>query len=143
MPQFIPDFPGAEKENALIDVPVYKTASQWGSVLVADEETVSSASYQVQAKAANAESNAVSTTLWRWGDVRGVTTGSPPDGVVNFIDVNAVVACFQGSPIAPPMSACDLHPAVPNGLVNFLDVSSCVDAFKGKPYPFTPSGQCP
>ena len=87
-------------------------------------------------------------TTAKWGDIVGSFNSStqsytPPNGVVDFSDINAIVARFQNSAIAPLLTQCDLAPAVPNGVVDFSDIAACVDGFQSKPYPYPAASMCP
>ena len=77
----------------------------------------------------------------------------PPDGFINFQDVNAAVFTFSGLPTvtATDVANVDLHggqcsnAAVdpPNYVVNFVDIDLMVKAFAGWPYPYSDPGDCP
>jgi hypothetical protein len=91
----------------------------------------------------------VLTTTPVWGDIVSHTYG-PADGIVDAIDVAAMVDRFKSTPGAPPASWCDVYGNQPTQGVNFnidaLDIVLIVDAFKGFDYPFSgPSapGPCP
>jgi hypothetical protein len=81
-----------------------------------------------------------------WADVVGAKSGAfwtPPDGVVNFDDIQAVVQTFEGVANAPHWSAVDLEAEVPNAIINMTDVQLAVLAFEGAPYPFSDPADCP
>jgi len=124
----------------LVDIPEYLPANQWGTVIVADRETVPSATFTIQTQTEDGLSDPVSLTLRKWGDVVS-PFGGPTQP--NFGDISAIVDCFRGLPSAAPLGACDLQPIVPDSTADFADISKGVDAFRGLPYPFTPAGQCP
>ena len=65
-----------------------------------------------------------------WGDV------ADRFGIVNALDIVAVVNRLKSLPGSPPLEACDLYPAVPDQVINALDIVMVVDALKGFPYPF-------
>ncbi len=75
-----------------------------------------------------------------WGDVVG-NGGAPADGVVNALDVTAMVNRFKNLPGASPRSWCDLHANSPTQGVNLnidaLDITTVVSAFKGSDYPYS------
>ena len=88
------------------------------------------------------------------GEFCGVTCilqWPPPDGFINFQDINAAVFTFSGLPTVTPTDVpnIDLHggtnPSVnpPNYLVNFNDIGLMVQAFAGWPYPYSDPGDCP
>ena len=75
----------------------------------------------------------------------------PPDGFINFHDINAAVFTFSGLPevTATDVPNIDLHGGTnpsedpPNYLVNFNDIGLMVQAFSGYPYPYSDPGDCP
>ena len=77
----------------------------------------------------------------------------PPDGFINFHDINAAVFTFSGLPTVTPTPApnVDLHGSAtgdaskdpPNYMVNFNDIGLMVQAFAGYPYPYSDPGDCP
>ncbi len=82
----------------------------------------------------------------KWGDVVApFGSASQP----NFSDINAIVAKFQVSVLAPDASRTDLRgsgaPGAPNTVdqnANFSDINADVGAFQGAAYPFS-VGSCP
>ncbi|MFH1107718.1 MAG: kelch repeat-containing protein [Planctomycetota bacterium] len=91
----------------------------------------------------------VLTTTQVWGDIVSHSYG-PADGIVDAIDVTAMVDRFKSAPGAPPASWCDVYGNQPTQGVNFnidaLDIVLIVDAFKGFDYPFSgpvAPGPCP
>jgi len=121
----------------LADLPVYQPPSAWGTIEVADAESVPLGTYEVRTETANDLSDPVVVMLRKWGDVVSPFGGT---GQPNFADITAIVDCFKEVAGAPPLSACDIHPAVPDQLANFGDITAGVDAFKGLTYPGDP---CP
>ena len=115
---------------------------QWGAtVYVTGLDVVPSMGYEVRADCGRADSPVLTapivTTTVRWGDTAGnpLNQGwTPPNGVVNFLDVSAVVDGFQGSAGAGPLYPLDLYGCVPDRIVNFIDISGAVDGFRGKTY---------
>jgi hypothetical protein len=72
------------------------------------------------------------------GDVVGdcqATPCTPPQGVVDFVDISSVVDKFRNLPAAPRKARADLinsdtfEPS-PDGKVDFVDIAYCVDAFR-------------
>lgn len=118
----------------------------FGLVHIADADIVPGKTYVVKGIAQgyplNAEvafsdpATSIPTTT-KFGDI--IT----PIGTVNFQDVAALVAAFQGKPNAPSRSVADIHPEVPNKLVNFQDIALDVAAFQGKPFPYAGPVNCP
>ena len=70
----------------------------------------------------------------------------PPDGFINFQDINAAVFTFSGLPTvtSTDIPNIDVHPCdPPDYLVNFNDISLLVQTFAGWPYPCPDPGDCP
>jgi len=81
-----------------------------------------------------------------WGDVLGdcaVVPCSPPNGIVEIIDVVGVLDKFTGKPAAPVKARVDVEPAVPDRIIAIGDVVRVLDAFTGDPYPFAGLVGCP
>ena len=81
-----------------------------------------------------------------WGDIVGEFNGvawTPPNGVQNFVDVQAAVKTFQDGESTAPLIWADVEPEIPNRIVNFTDVFLLVLAFRGEPYPFSAPVDCP
>ncbi len=79
-----------------------------------------------------------------------------PDGIVNFDDVNAVLAVLAPGPksTAADLTWVDMHGNdsgnplseqfdPPNYIANFSDVAAVLQGFAGRPYPFSDPGDCP
>lgn len=82
----------------------------------------------------------------RWGDLVddcGVTPCTSPDGVVDFLDISAVVEKFRNLPGATFKSRADIAPELPDLVIDFIDISHAVEAFRGEPYPFDGPVGCP
>ena len=82
-------------------------------------------------------------TVRRWGDVAGLRTTDPPNGIVDMTDVTAVIERFANNPLAVPIQRADLYPATVDQSVDFRDISLAVDAYHGQPYPFEFRSTCP
>ena len=77
----------------------------------------------------------------------------PPDGFINFQDINAAVFTFSGLPTvtATDVKNLDIHgndggdanEDPPNYIVNFDDIGLLAKAFEGWPYPYSDPGDCP
>jgi hypothetical protein len=72
-------------------------------------------------------------------------TYEPPNGVVDFLDIAAVVDRFVNRPEAPPLLSVDLYGCAPDQVIDFRDIGSAVDAFKHIPYMISTgcSAPCP
>jgi Zn-dependent metalloprotease len=77
------------------------------------------------------------STAFLWGDVAGPQIGGGPDGMVDMLDVTAVVDRFRQIAGAVDLHRADLGPAIPDRMVDFTDISTAVSAFQGRPYPFS------
>ena len=81
-----------------------------------------------------------------WGDTVGFFDGeqwTPPQGTINFDDVNAAVKSWQVANGAPAIPRTDVEPQEPNRVTNFNDVLFEIFAFQGDPYPFgCPADPC-
>jgi hypothetical protein len=142
--------------HALQSTPHFDT---WGSadgvVQISDCNIVPCATYTIEAisdvdyPTGPYTAPLVLNTATVWGDVIGMG-GAISNGVVDALDVVALVDRFRNVAGAPPRSRCDLHGESPTqgALLNIdaLDIVSVVDAFRGKPFPFAgpiaPNG-CP
>ncbi|GAG19206.1 unnamed protein product, partial [marine sediment metagenome] len=81
-----------------------------------------------------------------WADVVGPKIGglwTPPEGVVNFDDIQAIIQTFERVPDAPHWAAVDLDAEVPNAVINLTDVQLTILSFEGGPYPFSDPANCP
>jgi len=80
-----------------------------------------------------------------WGDAVGdcaVTPCTGPDGLVDFVDIMAVVDKFRNLPTAPIKARADLCPDEPDGIIDFVDISWIVGAFRGHAYPYDGPAGC-
>lgn len=107
----------------------FKTATEWGTILVQDPDIVPSTTYDVTAECGSYTSAAGSDDTYRWGDINN-------DGIVDFQDISLVVDAFKNVFVLP-LQAYDLFGCTPSGRIDFSDISWVVDAFKGLPYPCT------
>jgi hypothetical protein len=90
---------------------------------------------------AAAYSGALTIQMSAVGDVVGdcsVTPCTAPQGVVDFVDISAVVDKFRNLPTAPRKSRADIinsdtFQADPDRKVDFVDISCVVDAFRNTP----------
>ena len=73
-------------------------------------------------------SSAGSATTRRWGEIDG-------NGILNALDITAVVNRFKNAPGAVPFEQANVWPCAPDGVIgaviDALDIVSAVDAFKG------------
>jgi len=122
------------------------TASEWGdAVTIIDEVIRSNTTYDVRVDyIGDYVSVAAQVTTPKWGDAVGsFERGSwtPPNGVVDFLDVTARVDAFRHLPTAPDMRLVDMWPAMPDDNVDFVDIAFGVDAFRHFPDPY--GVECP
>ena len=81
-----------------------------------------------------------------WGDIVGDFNGmawTPPNGVLNFADVQAALLTFQDGESNAPLIWADIGPETPNRVINFNEVLWLLLAFVGEPYPFSAPADCP
>jgi hypothetical protein len=76
------------------------------------------------------------------GDVAGSTctaqTCNAPQGVIDFVDISAIVDKFRNSPGAIRKARADIINAtvlipIPDRKIDLVDISACVEAFRGHP----------
>jgi hypothetical protein len=72
-------------------------------------------------------SNSVRGTTWSWGEVDGI-------GIVNVLDINAVVACAKNQFGIASFEQCNVWACTPSSLIDVLDIAVTVDALKGIPF---------
>ena len=85
-------------------------------------------------------SSALPIDLSAAGDVVGdcaVIPCTAPQGVVDFVDISAVVDKFRNLPSAPRKARADLLNSTvtepkPDRKIDFVDISYCVDAFRSE-----------
>jgi len=125
--------------------PHYTDWTVYGTVDVYDDAFVPSATLEITAintacdtAHAPSYSSALAIDLSAVGDVVGdcaVTPCTSPQGVVDFVDISAVVDKFRNLPSAPRKARADLLNSTvtlpsPDRKVDFVDISYCVDAFR-------------
>lgn len=116
------------------------TPAQWGqTIYVTGFEIAPGQTYEVQADCGLPDNpvltQASTATTFLWGDVISRTNaGGPPDGVIDFTDVSALVDGFRALPTAQPMYRLDLFGCQPNQIIDFIDIAGGVDAFRGASY---------
>lgn len=128
--------------------PVYRV---WPEpvIHVGDEEIVPVAIYEVYGNALGPVENPtplVVPTIAQptlngkcWADVAGAYNGfewTPPDGLANSSDLNAVLAFINNATTKPHFTVVDVEPQVPNKIVNVADVNRVIAAIAGAGYPF-------
>lgn len=130
--------------------PFYTYWTTYGVVDVYDDAIIPGATFGLRAihescdptNAAN-YSSALEVSMSAVGDLVGicdVTPCTPPQGVVDFVDVVAVVDKFKNDPSAPRKARSDLinsdiSQPRPDQKVDFLDICYCVEAFRSVPRP--------
>ena len=120
-----------EANGLLGDVPVFRTALQWGTVYVGDEEIVPDSTYRITVNNGVSVAQSVAVTTWKWGDVNH-------SGSVDLDDILCVLAGFGGGFTAN----CTLHGADliggffnPDRTVTLDDILAVLSAFGGAAYP--------
>ncbi len=125
------------------------TPAGWGStVYLSGFEIAPGISYRIESDCGASQSPvftpAAVVQTFAWGDVvNRFAPGSlgPPDGMVDFSDISALVDGFRGLPSAMPLYRTDLFGCVPNQSIDFIDIAGDVDAFKG--FTYLGSSGCP
>ena len=141
------------KGTALV-VPDPVFLPSWPAVVRAgDCEIVPAATYEIRATSDGVNFDppvVVETTApptpKLWGDIVGEFNGiawTPPNGVQNFVDVQAAIITFLDEQSTVPMIWADIGPETPNRIVNFNEVYWLLLAFLGEPYPFSGPADCP
>jgi hypothetical protein len=140
--------------------PVYLDWSQYGVVDILDAGIVPEGVYAIQAVAddcntGDEDSYSVATPITNsaFCDVTGAICAaepcSPPQGVIDFTDIGAVVEKFKNTPGALQKSRADVINsnatlAPPDKKIDFVDISGCVESFRGSPPPLPgPQTHCP
>ena len=127
-------------------LPHYTDWTAYGTVDVYDDAIVPGATFGMQAinqacDTAHTESYsaALSVDLSAVGDVVGdcdAVSCTPPQGVVDFVDITAIVEKFKNEPNAVRKARADLINATtslakPDRKVDFVDIGYCVESFRG------------
>ncbi|UCC30029.1 MAG: hypothetical protein JSU86_17750 [Phycisphaerales bacterium] len=134
--------------------PVYADWGSLGPIHVFDDEIVPTATYEIQAISEGCDTTDEAqysaplavTTSYYWGDVTGdcgVTPCTPPDGIVDIVDVTAVYDKFRNLAGTPIKARSDVDPSLPNRLVEIIDITRTNDAAGGASYPFAGPSGCP
>ncbi|MGD2111020.1 MAG: S8 family serine peptidase [Phycisphaerae bacterium] len=131
--------------------PHFTDWSVWGTVNVFAREIIPESTYELQmidefcAPRACfdigevAFSSPLTIHTSRWGDVAGdcsLTACTSPQGIVDFVDIAAVVDKFKNLEGAESKSRTDLTGDLPDLKIDFVDISHTVEAFTGSAYPF-------
>lgn len=117
----------------LVDLPVFRLPSEWGTMLVRDDAIVPETEYTAIAISSldefGIQSNSVQAATRPWGDVNG-------DGSADVRDLTLVVDLVADRP-APSASrnAADLFPCTPDGKIDARDLTWSVDTVKELPFP--------
>jgi len=130
--------------------PAYADWTVYGCVDVFDDAIVPGATFAVEVITEGCDrtnsgnySLPLNVTLSAIGDAVsdcGVAPCTAPEGVVDFVDISAVVDKFRNLPGAPRKARVDLinsdvAQALPDKKVDFVDISYCVDAFRAQALP--------
>jgi len=142
-----------QADGQLNATPVFQTSDAWGTVLVCDDKIIPDASFIVRCDFGEpgiprlSDDACVDTP--RWGDPVGdfiAGEWTPPNDVIDFLDISSVVDAFRNLPTAP--AAYRVALVGPSGNecssdlgIDFLDISGAVDAFKGSS--FSEALSCP
>ncbi len=113
---------------------VFKLPSEWGAIVVYNQNIVPSSVYHVEAECGSYRSAPGIDSTWIWGDINN-------DGDVNVSDIALMTYAFQGyydipgraTFYAANIAACP-SPWNPNNSIDVTDISTVVAAFKHEPY---------
>ena len=143
----VPPCPGDSLQIATLQcTPYYYDWGSIGTIHVYGHDIVPSAVYTVEAIEQGCFSLGLDITTSKWGDIVGncaSTPCTPPNGIVDFSDITAVLDKFKNLAGAPSKPRADVDPNTPDRLVDMTDISRVVDAFRGFPYPFSGPTSCP
>ena len=143
------------RDGLLVADPVFQFPDVWGTIAVRGRDIVPSATYTVEAKVGPKcrafMSAPASDTTVLWGDTVGFFTGTewtPPDGVVDILDVLGILDKFRNLPTALPIYQVDLIGINAQGIacgldqrINILEAVVALDAIAGSTY--VQSTNCP
>jgi hypothetical protein len=137
---------GPDNLAELVGAPVALTSIGWGgTVRVSGVDIAPGSGYLVATDwGLSSLSPAATAQTAIHGDVVGFFENGaypPPDGVVNIVDVLAILEGFQGLTTAPPIYRVDLigvgqqgTDCAPDRVINILDAVIALDAFRGISY---------
>lgn len=124
-----------QADGSLGENPVYRLPSQWCTVHVTGREIRPSSTYLVYQEGGSWHPPATVTT-GVWGDI-------DQNGLVNFTDIQFVIAAYTGWIVLEPGQA-DLAPCAPNRTVNTTDIQTAVLAYLQFPFASTQcTAPCP
>ena len=124
--------------------PDYRDWSEYGMIDVYDAGIIPGGTYDIQAIHPDCQvleenfSDPLTVVTSAAGDVCGLAAADAPQGVVDFIDIAAVVAKFKNDPGSIRKARGDITgngpgDAVPNRKGDFVDISCVVGAFRAEP----------
>lgn len=130
--------------------PYYTNWSQLGVVHVYDSGVLPGGTYEVHVvagvcsiydSASFSDTLGVNTSIF--GDITGngphpqTGTWDPPQGIINFNDITAIIDKYKNEPQPPKVRADiisnDILSPVPDLLVDFVDITAAVEAYRGYP----------
>jgi len=130
--------------------PFYTDWADYGLIDVYDDAIVPDATFELRALGALCDrsdpgsySEPLQVSTSAMGDIVGdceVTPCTGPQGVIDFIDITAVVDKFRNLPDAPRKAILDLINSnvtlpLPDRKIDFVDIGCCVDAFRDQAMP--------
>ncbi len=115
-------------QGRLVDVPVYRPSSQWGTVRISDRELVPGVTYEVRVLSGAGTSAPAAVQLPPWGD-------TTRDGVVDESDILCVLDGFRADFATCGLAAVDLAGFTPDRRIDLYDIVAALDASLGLPYP--------
>lgn len=117
------------------------TPTEWGPVVyVTGTYVVPEMQYYARAECGLPEMPVYTADVFDtnglWGDIASTGAGAygPPDGLVDAIDLVAMIDGFKHLPTAPPLFRIDVFGCTPNQQIDAIDIVGTLDAFKGISY---------
>lgn len=127
-----------QADGTLGDNAVFRDADEWGTVAVADAETMPLSSWLVMSDYGTVEQPRLSLPAsggtWRWGDLNG-------SGGLDLDDLLCIQAALGGDFSHCTRYGADLVGQTPNRVVDVNDLLAFLGAIAGQPYPYPPP--CP
>ncbi len=148
----LPGFPNF-KAALLQCSPFFADFGAMGTIHMYHEELVPDGIYEVQAIVETcdvsveqnfSDPSVAFTSLW--GDtIKDCTTVpcGPPEGIINIVDVSAILDEFVTAPDSIIKARADLEPGCPDLVINIADALSALAGFQGLGYGFEPSSEDP
>lgn len=113
-------------DGYLVDSPVVRSPSEWGTVFATEKEITPNTPYIITAQAGPLAADHFATT-WKWGDVNNANG-------VNLDDILGLIGAFAGNFSQVTEQGADLMGFTPNGDIDLDDILAVISAFTGALY---------